>query len=218
MGVRERSDARAAIVAGLAPAFAIFVFGTIYGATVGPRLGDTHTIFASAVVFSGALQFATARLIAEGATLPVVLLAAALLNIRHVLLGAALRPRVGGRRTRRAAIAWFMIDEAAGLALAAERPALVLFVTGAMGYVAWVAGTVLGLYGADLANLESVADAVFPVLFTGLAAMTVRNRSDAFRTVAAAAATIGVAYLLPDVRPVLPAAVAATVSFLGGDR
>jgi predicted branched-subunit amino acid permease len=148
----------------------------------------------------------------------VVLVAAALLNVRHVLLGAALRPRVGGGRTRRAALAWFMIDEAAGLALAAERPAFVLFVTGAMGYVAWISGTVFGLYGADLANLETVADAVFPVLFTGLAAMTIRNGNDAFRTGAAAALTVGVAYMIPDVRPILPAAVAASVSFFGGDR
>ncbi len=214
----SRADARAAIVTGIAPAFAIFVFGTIYGATVGPQVGDDRTLLASVIVFSGALQFATARLLAEGASIPVILVAGALLNIRHVLLGAALRPRIEGSRVRRAALAWFMIDEAAGLALAAERAALVLFVTGAMGYLAWIAGTGLGLYGAELAELEDVADAVFPVLFTGLAAMSVRHRSDAVRTVAAAGITVVVAFVVPAARPILPAAAAAAVSLIGSDR
>lgn len=53
--------------AALPPGAAIAVFGAIYGAAAGPELGVAGTLASSVLVFSGALQFATLALAANGA-------------------------------------------------------------------------------------------------------------------------------------------------------
>ena len=87
--------------------------------------------------------------------------------------------------------AWFLIDETAGLAIASGGSARsTLLVAGAFSYLAWVVGTVLGVMGADLGNLESLAEVVFPVLFVALAALTARRRPDVVRALVAGAASL----------------------------
>ena len=84
-----------------------------------------------------------------------------------------------------------MLDETFGFTIvAAERMPPVpprvgaertLFVTGICCYAAWIMGTVLGILGAGVQGLNGVAEALFPVLFVGLAALTARTLSLATR-------------------------------------
>lgn len=203
----------------LAPiAAAIFVFGAVYG-TVGARvMGTSMTLLSSAIVFSGALQFTVAGLLLAGAGAPAVIAAAVTLNVRHILLGAVLRPRINVSPLRRAGAAWFLLDETVGLALTrGEDAARILWRAGPVCYVAWIAGTAVGLVGGSVDALQSAAEAVFPVLFIGLAALSCRNRSGAVRAVAAALITGVVALVWTDVRALAPVFAALLVAFPGGD-
>lgn len=204
------------IVATLPVAGAILVFGVIFGAAAAPELGAGKTMAMSLLVFSGALQFATLSLVAGGAGALAILVTSLALNARHLVLGALLRPEVGGGRATRAALSWFMIDESFGLAYAArERAGRTLLWSGITCHLAWQAGTALGVVGARVAALEDAAAAIFPVLFIGLAVITARRRDLAVRALIAGVAVAGVAITLPVARPFAPIVAAALVALPG---
>lgn len=197
---------------------AIAVFGAIYGAAAGPVLGVAGTLASSVLIFSGALQFATLGLAASGAGPLAILLTALALNLRHLVLGALLRPRLRVSTSRRAGLAWFLVDETFGLAYASGRQvARTLLLVGIVCYLSWLAGTSVGLLGTTLAPLEGVAGAIFPVLFIGLAAVTSRQLSVAARAAVAAILVVVVALTLPELRAIAPL-VAALVVALPGRR
>jgi predicted branched-subunit amino acid permease len=197
---------------------AIAVFGAIYGAAAGPVLGVPGTLASSVLIFSGALQFATLGLAASGAGALAILLTALALNLRHLVLGALLRPRLRVSTARRAGLAWFLVDETFGLAYASGRQvARTLLVVGFVCYLSWLAGTSVGILGTTLAPLEGEAGAIFPVLFIGLAAVTSRQLSVAARAAIAALLVVVVALTLPELRAIAPL-VAALVVALPGRR
>jgi predicted branched-subunit amino acid permease len=207
---------RSILTTSLPAAAAIAVFGTLYGAGARAVLGGPLTLASSLVVFSGALQFALVALLSAGATSLPLLLTALALNLRHVVLGAVLRPRIGASRLRRAALAFFLVDETFGFAVAAGHAAeragravgpateRTLLVSGVLCYVAWQVGTLVGVLGAGLAVVESLARAIFPVLFIGLASLAVAQRTDAVRALAAAALTAALVLAVPDLRMLAP--------------
>ena len=181
-------------------------------------MGSPMTLLSSAIVFSGALQFTVAGLLLAGAGAPALLAAAVTLNVRHVLLGAVLRPRLHSSPLKRAGAAWFLLDETVGLALTREGDAArILWRAGPVCYVAWLGGTAVGLVGGSVDALQSGAEAVFPVLFIGLAALSCRNRSGAVRAVAAAVVTGVIALVWTDVRSLAPVLAALVVAIPGGD-
>ena len=198
-------------------AAAIAVFGVLYGAAARPLMGPVLTMISSVVIFSGATQFTTIGLLAAGAGGPAILATVALLNVRHLLMGAVLRSSLGPSRLKRALLAWFLLDESFGFTMvAADRTSpgaarvavaeRTLLVTGLCCYAAWLAGTALGILGAGVAGLEEVAVALFPVLFIALAALTARTLNLAARAMVAAAITAVIAFLLPEWTALAPVA------------
>jgi len=223
------ASGRSILATTLPAAAAILVFGTLYGAGARPVLGVALTIASSLFIFSGALQFALVGLVTAGASAPALLLTAGTLNLRHLVLGAVLRPRIGGSRLRRAALAFFLVDETFGFAVAAGdsadragRPAAAaaertLLVSGVACYLAWQVGTLIGVLGAGLPGIEGVAGAIFPVLFIGLASLACRTRSHVVRALGAAVLTVGWAFALPDLRALAPVVAGVVVALPGGD-
>jgi predicted branched-subunit amino acid permease len=113
-------------------------------------------------------------------------------------------------------LAWFLTDEAVGLALVPGVDATrTLLVSGTLFYVVWQLGTALGLLGASVEAVRSAAEAVFPVLFIGLAALTCASRSIAVRAVIAALATGGALLLWPGSRGVAAVVAAIAVAIPG---
>lgn len=212
----------------LPAAAAIAVFGTLYGAGARGVMGVPLTLASSLLVFSGALQFALVALLGAGAATLPLLLTACVLNLRHLVLGAALRPRFESGSLRRALLAFFVVDETFGFAIAAGNAAegravgavteRTLLFSGVTCYVAWLVGTLIGALGGGLAVVESVAGAIFPVLFIGLASLAVTRRSHVVRALAAAVLTAAVALLLPDLRMLAPVVAGVVVALPGGDR
>lgn len=207
-------NTRAVLLAAAPLAAAIFVFGTIYGAGATTIASPAKTILSSVIIFSGAVQFALVGLLLTGASPIAAVATAVMLNARNLLLGAALRTRLrDDTRRKRALLAWWLTDEATGLALAARSaPGRVLLVAGVSFYLSWIVGTILGVVGSSLAPLEGLAAAVFPVLFVGLAALSAHNRDDLIRTIAAVLVSILLAIALPQLRGIVPAIAAVVVA------
>ena len=209
-------DVRRIVIAALPPAAAIAVFGVIYGSLIGPRIGVLATMASSLLIFSGSVQFTLAALLVSGAGVGALIAGAATLNLRNLALGAVMRPRIGGSPQKRAGIAWFLTDEAVGLALLSDGEAgRALVVSGGMFYVSWQVGTALGLAGASLDALGEAAGAVFPVLFVGLAAAACPSWSMGVRAIVAALAAATASWLWPGSEGIIAVLVGIAVAIPG---
>lgn len=186
------------VAAALPVAAAIGVFGVVYGAAARPVLGPELAVASSVVTFSGAAQFTMIGMLAAGTGPGGVLVGVTTLAVRHLPLGAVLRTRLTARRGVRAALSWFLIDETTGLAMARGAPVeRALAVSGGLAYAGWIAGTVAGVAGASLASIAPLAEALFPVLFVGLAGLTTTTRADARRALVAGAAALALLLVWP---------------------
>jgi predicted branched-subunit amino acid permease len=207
------------IVAAAAPAAAIFVFGVIYGSLARPLMGAGATMLSSLFIFSGSVQFTLAGLLSAGAGAAALVGGAVTLNLRNLALGAVMRPRIQRPLIERAGLAWFLTDEAVGLSLASGADAArILLLSGATFYLSWQAGTALGLLGASVEGVRSAAEAVFPVLFIGLAALSCPSRSIAYRAVVAAGVTAASLLLWPGTRGVVAVIAAIAVALPGREK
>ena len=151
----RRPSVRSIVVLTLPAGLQGRVFGSLYGAAARGFLGVPLTLASSLLVYSGALQFAMVALLGAGATTLPILLTAGVLNLRHLVLGAALRSRFESGPLRRALLAFFLADETSGSrsrpapprsrgVARPRRPALL----GLTLYVAFFAGTTAGCCGS----------------------------------------------------------------------
>ena len=211
----QSQDDKRLVAAVLPIAAAVGVFGIVYGAAAQPLFGGPLTVASSVIIFSGAAQFTMVGLLAAGASPFAVLWAVTVLDLRHLALGAAIRPRLTDGPVRRLATAWFVIDETVGLALTSGRTtSKVLAGAGSACYVAWVAGTAIGVAGGAVVGVEALAAAVFPVLFIGLASILAPDRRSVMAAAVAGSLTVAALLLWPGLgglAPVVAAAVAVAV-------
>ena len=182
---------------------AVGAFGVAYGVLgVQAGLAPWLVVLASALVVSGAAQFAWVSLAAAGAG--PVLVAVSGLALRHIPMSARVAGLVGPRPLRvRLALAWVLVDETFGLTVAAARrgePDLVAYKAAVdlLLFSGWVAGTAAGVaFGGRFDPAAWGADVFFAVLFVGLAAPLVRRRWDLVVVALAVGATFA-ATVLPD--------------------
>ena len=200
-------------------AAAIGIFGVIFGVLARPTFGAGPTLISSVIVYSGALQFSLAALASSGASLGAIVATSVALNLRHVLLGAVIRPRLEeSGRARRALWSWFLLDESFGLALDSKAPGATLLKAGLLFYAAWLAGTALGVAGASVESLAGVAEAAFPVLFIGLASISSPSWPARARALLAAAVVAGIAIVWPEGRDLAPVGAALVVALAWSRR
>ncbi len=141
----------------------------------------------SVIVFAGAAQFAAVGYVASGLAWPGVILLTALLNARHLLYSAALRPWLRDVPLgRRAIMAHLLTDEAFALTIAHYRRIGRTdergFWIAAIGstFIPWnlasLAGVVLGGQIVDPARFG--IDIIFPAAMVGLAAGMLTGRRE----------------------------------------
>jgi 4-azaleucine resistance transporter AzlC len=178
--------------------------------------GTVAPIVMSLVVFSGSAQFAVAGVLAAGGSVGAAVLAAALVNARFLPMGLAVAPGLRGGAVRRAVEAQALIDTSWALA---QRPGgrverLVLLGATVPSFLAWQAGTVVGVLGGSaLGDVEALGlDVLFPMFFVALLLPELRTR----RGVAAAAlAGVVTVALVPFTPPGVPVVAASLVALLG---
>lgn len=158
--------------AGIAYAVAAILLGISFGVLAEPVMGPIAPIVMSALLFTGAAQFAATAVLAAGGGAPAAIAAGILLNARYVPMGIALAPSLRGGPLRRAAVGQALIDfswAAASRGSGRFDPAFMMGAT-LPSYPCWVVGTALGVLVGDLIGDPATLglDALFPAFFLAL--------------------------------------------------
>ncbi|WP_253772658.1 AzlC family ABC transporter permease [Goodfellowiella coeruleoviolacea] len=167
----------------------------------------------SLLVFAGGAQFMAVGVVAAGGTAVAAVLAALLLNVRHLPFGLAVGHALGGSWPARLVGSHVMTDESVAFAMAQTDPrrARAAFWTcGLALYVCWNIGVVLGaLAGSAVGDTDALGiDAAFPA---ALLALTLPALRDAVtRRCALVGALIAVV-----ATPLVPAGVPVLLSLAG---
>jgi 4-azaleucine resistance transporter AzlC len=190
-------------------------FGLAYALSArsaGLSLGATQLM--SVAVFAGSAQFTAVGLLAAGAGPGTLLATTLFLNARHVLYGLSLGRGLRAGRGGRWLAAYFLTDEAFGVATALGGGDLPFLLGAELAlFVIWNLTTLVGsLAVGTIPDPSGLGlDLVFPLTFLGLLWPALRGR----REIAAAALAAAAAWLLaPLVSPgpaVLFASIGASV-------
>jgi len=195
-------------------------YGISFGAlSVAAGLDLWQTIALSALLFSGASQFAVVGIVATGGSGAAAVATSTLLGLRNGLYGLQMSRLLGVGGLRRVPAAHLTIDESTAVAIGQPEPSaqrLGFWGTGLAVFVLWNLSTLLGaIVGNALGDPKRFGlDAAAPAAFCAL--LWPRLKSGDARAVAAVAAVIAlvVAPHAPAGIPVLVAALAAVVAGL----
>ncbi len=180
-------------------------FGFIVGLTaVQVGLGLPGAVVFSVVVYAGAAQLAALNLLGAGASLPVVVATALVINVRFLLYSASLAPHLAQQsRCRRLLAAYLLTDQAYAVSLVCFRDRLDprsrwRFYLGAAVamWLTWQASTVAGALGGGTVPASVPLDFAVPLAFLALLIPNVTDRPTLAAalvagTVAVAAAPLG---------------------------
>ena len=164
-------------------------------------LSSWNTILMSVIVFAGSAQLIAVGLFASGASMLTIVATTFVVNLRHVLMSAALAPYLSRwSKTKLALFAAELTDET--FALHASRFAkgetiqTETFAINAIAQTAWVGGTVLGLAASTLiTDVKPIGlDYALPAMFIALLLGQIKSRLHL--TVAVVAGLLSTALML----------------------
>jgi predicted branched-subunit amino acid permease len=154
---------------------AVGLYGVAFGAAAaGAGLSTWQALAMSALMFTGASQFAFVGVLSAGGGAAAAVGSALLLGTRNTVYGVRLTPLLAPRGwARRAGASHWVIDETTAMAVAApdrELGRLAFWATGATIYLGWNVTTVIGSLGAaGLGETAQAAlDSVVPAAFLAL--------------------------------------------------
>ncbi|MBB3676347.1 AzlC family ABC transporter permease [Modestobacter versicolor] len=169
------SDRTATLRDAIGLGVAVGLYGVAFGAAaVGAGLDAWQALAMSALMFTGASQFALVGVVGAGGGALAAVGSALLLGTRNTVYGVRLAPVLALRGgLRRAGAAHLVIDETTAMAVAAPDPQLgrlAFWVTGATIYLGWNATTLVGALGAGALGetAQAALDSVVPAAFLAL--------------------------------------------------
>jgi 4-azaleucine resistance transporter AzlC len=178
--------------------------------------GTVAPVVMSAIVFSGAAQFATLAVLSAGGSVITAIVAATLIASRFLAIGVALGPSMRGGSVRRALEGQAVVDASLILAKTGEGRYGVKRLLGSTlpQYTGWTLGALGGvLAGENIPDPKALGlDALFPAFFLVLVWSELSDRA---ARVTAVVATLIAAALIPVAPPGIPV-VAATLAVLVG--
>ena len=196
------SPQRSALAEGWPVLTTVLVVGIPFGIVARQSgLSPVEIMAMSVFVFAGASQFAMVQLFKDGVAWPVIVATVLLINLRHLLMAAALRPYFARVSIgRRLAAAFVLTDEAFAMAIGwfrRGRTELAYYATFAVAlYLLWNAATVIGmLLGPSIGEPRRFGvDFSITATFIAIVVLGVRRRSDAMVALAAALFAAALAY------------------------
>jgi 4-azaleucine resistance transporter AzlC len=199
------------------------VFGLTFGAvSVTAGLSVGQTIALSAVMFTGASQFALVGILGAGGSAAAGLSAALLLGLRNAFYGVPVTQIVRPRGLRRLATAQFVIDETTAMAVAQRTPRAgryAFWATGLIMFALWNLGSVGGaLIGSGIDPSALGLDAAAPAIFLALLWPQLGRARARPVAIAAAALALALVPMVPAGVPVIAAAGVAVVAGLAPSR
>jgi 4-azaleucine resistance transporter AzlC len=198
-------------------------FGVTFGAVAtAAGLSVIQAVAMSAVMFTGASQFALVGILAVGGSPPAALSAAVLLGLRNAFYGVPVAHIVRPRGLARVYIAHFVIDETVAMAVAqhTRRAARYAFwATGITLYALWTLGTLAGaLIGSGIDTSALGLDAAAPAIFLALLWPQLSRPGAATAALGAAAVALALVTIAPAGVPIVAAAMVATAGGLLAGR
>lgn len=214
-----RSDFAAGALTILPVLVAVVVYGLLFGALAAQKgLSPLEVALMSGTVFAGASQFVAIEIWTSPPALLLLGATALMVNLRHVLMGAALAPFVKGwsRRQTYGGL-YFMADE--NWAFALQRAAkdgltpAYYFGLSLPLYGGWIATTTAGaILGGALQNPKLYGfDFAFTAVFLTLLVSLWRGRRSLSPWLASAAAAVAAYSYLPGVWYILLGGLAGTL-------
>jgi 4-azaleucine resistance transporter AzlC len=193
-------------------------FGIV--ATTAAGLTPLQAVACSALVFAGSGQFIAARMLAAGAGALPILVATAVVNLRHILFAATIAPHVRDVRSPTLlGIGFTLTDEVFAVDATDTHEGRAngasMIATGFTAWSGWLAGTALGAFGATLIGDPSRwgVDFAMPAMFTALLVGQLTGRRFAVAGVAAALMALAFSTAMPREWAVIAASmVAATMA------
>ena len=182
-------------------------FAAAYAITArsaGLSLIETQAL--SVLVFAGSAQFSAVGLFAVGTAGAEIVLTTFLLNVRHLLYGVSLGREFELRRRERPVAAFFLTDEAFGVAAASkERSFRFLLGVELSLFTMWNLATLGGfLLGSALPDPERLGvDLIFPLAFLALLVPLVRTRVELVVALGSGVVAYALARSLPGGLPIL---------------
>ena len=213
-----RFELRRGAVTAVPLGVAVALFGVSFGvlSSTNGGMGALPAVVMSATTFAGSAQFAAAAIVA-GAGSPIAAIAAALLlNARYLPIGVSVAPFLSGGPLRRLLTAQLVVDESWAIAARGDGrfDPHRLVGAGIVLWLAWVAGTVVGVIGGEALGDPATLglDAAFPALFLALLVPQLGSG----RAIAAALLGAGIALTLVPVTPAgVPIIAAAGAALMG---
>jgi len=198
-------------------------FGLTFGAvSAAAGLSVVQAVAMSAVMFTGASQFALVGVLAAGGTPLAGLSAALLLGLRNAFYGVPVTGIVATRGALRGLTAHFVIDESTAMAVAqsGRRAGRYAFwATGVTLYLLWTLGTLVGaLVGGGIDTSALGLDAAAPAIFLALLWPQLANDRARVVAVGAVVVALGLVPLAPAGLPIIAAAAVAIGIGLLPDR
>ena len=183
----------------------VFVYGVVFGVLARQAgLALLEAVLMSGLVSAGASQFMALGMWASPLPAVAIVLATLVVNLRHLLMGAALQPWFARLPAHTAyGSVFFMGDESWALTLGeftrGGRDAAFLIGSGLVLFVGWVAATGTGwLAGAVVGDPSRWAlDFAFPAAFVALLIGMWRGRGDFWPWLVAAIVAVGASQWLP---------------------
>lgn len=180
----------------LVVSLAVGVIGVTFGVFADAAgLDLPRIVVMSALVFTGASQFAAVGVVDDGGTGGAAVASALLLGARNVLYGPVVRRALPTSALARLGAAHFVIDETTAMAVAQSdrrNSSGAFWFTGITLWLCWNSGTVAGaVLGALIGTPETWGlDAAFPAIFVALLAAHVCTAAGRTAAVAAAAVAL----------------------------
>jgi 4-azaleucine resistance transporter AzlC len=153
----------------------------------------------SMVLYAGSAQFVVTSMLSMGAPAAAIVPTVFFLNLRHLLLSAALAPALKGVAAWKNALLGLQLTDET-FVVASTRAALSPAWMAGLNLAAWSTWAAANLAGAALAGLAPDTRALgfaLPAMFAALLVLQIRNRLSVLVAVIAAAAGIGIQLVRP---------------------
>jgi 4-azaleucine resistance transporter AzlC len=199
---------------------AVGVFGVSFGVLAREAgMGALAPVVMSVLTFAGSAQFAVVSVLTAGGGVVAACVAALLLNGRYVPIGLSVANALRGNWLKRVLEAQLVVDESWALSNqgGGRFDRGILIGAGSLLYLAWVLGTIVGVFAGDLIGDPNKLglDAAFPALFLALLVGQLRSS----RAVVAALAGAAIALVVtPFTKPGVPLIVACLACAVGWRR
>ncbi len=198
----------------------IFAYGLVFG-VLARQAGLTYyeTLLMSALVFAGSSQFAAVAMLTSGVGTFQIIVAAFLLNLRHLLMGASLAPYLKEVRPwKLAVLAHGLNDEAYALTVSRFQQkgasAAYFLAVGIATFIGWFGSTAVSAATGNILGdpRQYGLDFAFLGVFIGLLVPQLKDKATWIAAGAASATALLAARLLPGSWFIILAAAAAVIA------